>query len=79
MAKPYSKLRHALDDADISREDIARALGWSESYVHQRFRCEFPWTIEDAYIILSMLNISTSEMAEYFPNEKMTGRRRKAS
>lgn len=67
MAKPYSKLRHAMDDADIEREDICRALGKSTTYVAQRFQCKYPWTLEDAYIILGMLGIPDGCMVEYFP------------
>lgn len=75
MAKPYNKLRHALDDADITRADIAREIGRHQTYVDQRFRCEFPWTVEDAYIILAMLQLPAGLMTEYFPNEKIKGRR----
>lgn len=74
MAKPYSKLRHALDDADISREDIACKLKCSRAYVDQRFRCEHSWTIDNAYTILDLLKIPHSEMAEYFPNERINRR-----
>lgn len=75
MAKPYSKLRHALDDADITRADIAREIGRHQTYVDQRFRCEFPWTVEDAYTILGMLGEPAGRMTEYFPNEKIKGRK----
>ena len=74
MAKPYSKLRHAMDDADISREDIACKLKCSRAYVDQRFRCEHPWTMKDAYTVLDMLKIPYSEVSEYFPNEKIKRR-----
>ena len=75
MAKPYRMLRHAMDDADISRADIAMAIKRHPTYVDQRFRCEFPWTVKDAYIILDRLNVPASEMAVYFPNEKIKGRK----
>ena len=75
MAKPYSKLRHALDDADITHADIAVKLDRSTAYVDQRFRCEFPWTMQDAYIILEMLKEPAELMAEYFPNVKIKGRK----
>lgn len=71
MGKPYSRLRHALDDADISRQDIANRLGRSIVYVNQRFRCEFPWTMSDAYEILEMLKEPAEKLAELFPNERI--------
>ena len=74
MPKPFSKLRHTLDDMDISRADIARRLERSSSYVDQRFRCEFPWTLKDAYTILEMMGEPNVRMTEYFPNEKIKGR-----
>ena len=74
MAKPYSKLRHAMDDADISREDIACKLKCSRAYIDQRFRCEYPWTMKDAYTVLDMLKIPCSEISEYFPNEELKRR-----
>ena len=67
MAKPYSKLRHAMDDADIDREAICKALDKSTTYVAQRFQCKYPWTIEDAYAILQLLQIPESSISEYFP------------
>lgn len=67
MARPYSKLRHAMDDADIDREAICKLLGKSTTYVAQRFQNKYPWTIEDAYLILSMLQIPAAQMTEYFP------------
>lgn len=67
MAKPYSKLRHAMDDADLEREDICRALGKSTTYVAQRFQRKYPWTIEDAYTILQLLQIPEGMMTEFFP------------
>lgn len=67
MAKPYSKLRHAMDDADIDRKAICAALDKSTTYVAQRFQRKYPWTIEDAYTILGMLGIPAEHMAEYFP------------
>ena len=67
MARPYSKLRHAMDDADIDREAICKLLGKSTTYVAQRFQCKYPWTIEDAYQILTLLQIPAGQTSEYFP------------
>jgi len=69
MAKPYAKLRHALDDADISRADIQQRLGRGKglTYVAQRFQGERPWTLDDAYVILDMLGEPPNRIAEFFP------------
>ncbi len=67
MAKPYSKLRHAMEDADIDREAICKLLGKSTTYVAQRFQNKYSWTIEDAYQILTLLQIPAGQMSEYFP------------
>ena len=67
MAKPYSKLRHAMDDADVDRAAICKALDKSTTYVAQRFQCKYSWTLEDAYGILRLLNIPAGLIAEYFP------------
>ena len=67
MAKPYSKLRHAMDDADIDREAICKALDKSTTYVAQRFQRKYPWTMDDAYAILHLLQIPESSISEYFP------------
>jgi hypothetical protein len=67
MAKLYSKLRHALDDADIDRPYIAKTLGVSNSYVGCRFVGRYPWTVEDAYKILDLLGEPAEKMTEYFP------------
>lgn len=75
MAKPYSKLRHAMDDADIDREAICKVLDKSTTYVAQRLQCKYSWTVEGAYRILNMLGVPDAQMVEYFPNEKIKGRR----
>ena len=75
MAKPYRMLRHAMDAADRTRDDLSRALGRSATYISQRFQGMRSWTLDDIYIILDMLNVPASEMAVYFPNEKIKGRK----
>ena len=67
MPKPFSKLRHALEDADISRVDIAVKLGKSRSYVDERMRGERAFSIRDAYAIIDVLNAPVTELAAYFP------------
>ena len=71
MPKPFAKLRYAMEEADIERADIANAIGREISYVNQRFRCMYPWKLEEMYIILDLLKASPSLMAEYFPKEKV--------
>lgn len=67
MAKPFSKLRHALDDADVSRADLAARLGKSRSYVDERMRGERAFSIHDAYTIIEVLDVPVAELASYFP------------
>lgn len=67
MAKPYSKLRHALEDADIDRADICAKLHKSPTYVAHRFTLHQPWTLDDAYSILEMLGEPSDKLPYYFP------------
>jgi len=74
MAKPYRKLRHKMDDMDVSRKDVAKQINRHVTYVDQRLRCEHSWTIQDAYRILKFLNVSPDEISDYFPDEKIKSR-----
>ena len=71
MPKPFSKLRYAMEEADVDRADIALVLGRDVSYVNQRFRCMYPWKLDEIYAILDLLKIPYALMAEYFPKEKV--------
>lgn len=67
MPKPFSRLRHALEDADVTRVDIAEKLGKSRSYVDERLRGERAFSIRDAYTIIDVLKVPVTELATYFP------------
>lgn len=71
MPKPFAKLRYAMEEADIDRSDIAYAIGRETAYVNQRFRCLYPWKLDEIYAILDLLKLSPSLMAEYFPRERV--------
>lgn len=57
----------ALARNDRRAEDIANVLGKSNSYVSSRMNGRYPWTLDDAYIILDFLNLEAADILKYFP------------
>lgn len=67
--KLYMSLREKLRAAYITTADIAKKLGKSKSYVDVRFSGRQEWELEDAYTILSMLDIPCEALPIYFPRK----------
>ena len=67
MAKPHAKLRGAMVAADVDQSYLARRLGYGATYISQRMMGKKPWAVSDCYMIMDLLKIPYTMMAEYFP------------
>lgn len=67
MPKPFSNLRHAMDDNDIDQSYIARRILRNPRYVSERMCAYKPFTLNEAYTIMKILNIPHDQLHVYFP------------
>ena len=66
----FGKLRGRLHELGLHQQDIANALGLSNSAVSHRFHRLTPWTLQEMYAILDLCRAKPEEMHIYFPREE---------
>ncbi len=67
MKRPFAKLRHAIEDADLSHSEFASRIGIGHTALSQRLNCRKQWTLGEMYAALDTLKLPHSELSEYFP------------
>lgn len=67
MTKPFSVLRGALHEADIDQEYLCELTGRSKTYITMRMTAKAPWSQNDMYFLMDLLNIPYNRMHEFFP------------
>lgn len=88
MAKPFKELRDALHIAEIRSVDLARELLLSTGSISNRLMAKQPWTLDECYKVLELLNRPPSDLPKLFPRNgqndpevkrpgHMSGRRRR--
>lgn len=65
--KPYFKLRQQLFALGLTQEELCREIGRGEQYVSFRMSGKKPFTVDDAYKILELLEIPDYRFTEFFP------------
>lgn len=58
----HRRLRGALTAAGYDQQELADLLGISPTSVSNRMRGKYPWTISEAWQIMSLLGISAPDM-----------------
>lgn len=58
----HRRLRGALQSAGWEHREVADALGISATSVSNKMRGKYPWTIDEAWQIMSLLGISARDM-----------------
>lgn len=66
----YHELRAKLYAYRFLYRDIAERIGKSVSYVSLRFEGKSDWTVDDAYLILEMIDEPAEKLSFYFPPEE---------
>ena len=69
MKKRFTTLRCALMENGTTQHTLAHDLGLSPSCLSKRFTGKVPWTTQEAYSVLRLLNRPDSELQLYFPRD----------
>lgn len=65
--KPYAKLRGKMAENDINGTALANYFGRTPNYISDRLNIKSPWTIDEVYKIMGLLEIPLEEILTYFP------------
>ena len=65
--KPYFKLRQQLFALGMTQEELGREIGKGQQYMSYRLTGKKPFTVDEAYKILEILDIPDSRLTEFFP------------
>nr|DAW90295.1 MAG TPA: Regulatory protein-modification, helix-turn-helix, transcriptional regulato, DNA [Bacteriophage sp.] len=65
--KTYLELRAEMLRQGVEQKYLARKLARSIRYVSDRFCRRAPWSIDDAYLIMSILHLPADQIYRYFP------------
>lgn len=65
--RKHGKLRAAMLEANMTRQNLAVATGLSPSTIDARMAGRVPWTITECHRIMRYLDLPLESMAEYFP------------
>jgi transcriptional regulator with XRE-family HTH domain len=76
MKKHFSTLRCALMMNGTTQHALANELGLSPSSLSKRFTGKIPWTTQEAYSVLQLLDRPDSELQVYFPRDGLSKFRR---
>jgi len=69
LTKPFNLLRAALHEADINQEYLCELTGRSKTYITMRMNAKAPWSQNDMYFLMDLLNIPYNRMHEFFPKD----------
>ena len=72
MKKRFSTLRGALVETGTTQHVLAHDLGLSPSSLSNRLTGKVPWTIQEAYSVLRLLNRPDTELQLYFPPDGLS-------
>ncbi len=67
MAKKFQLLRRLLHDLDIDQTYLAEIMGYSTTYISNRFLGKYAWTLDDQYKLMEIVNWPAERMHELFP------------
>lgn len=66
MAFNYSKLKGKIIEVFGSQSEFAKAMDWSERTLSLKMNGKVPWKQPDILKAISLLNLSESDIQEYF-------------
>lgn len=65
--KPYFKLRQQLFALGMTQEELCREIGKGQQYMSYRLNGKKSFTVDEAYMILDLLEIPQDRLTEFFP------------
>ena len=67
MVRKFKRLRRAIEDAGYQLGDIVKLWGKSRGYLDTHLSGQYPWTMEDIYIIgKDILGLPDEELLAHF-------------
>ena len=63
----FRKLRIRMYEYGISQANLAERMGCSVTYIANRFSAKNPFSLNDIYFIIDILEIPKTEVLDYFP------------
>lgn len=67
--RTYRALRARLTATGTTLQNIADAIGRSETYVTNRMNASCQWQLDDIYKIMTYLDLPDTAIAQYFPQD----------
>lgn len=65
--KYFRKLKTLMFDKEVDQTYIAEKAGKSKGYISNRFQGKLPFSMDDVYTIIEILEIPQEEALTYFP------------
>ena len=67
MRRHFLNLRKAMMEADMTQADLGERINRSAAYISERLLRKKPWTLDECYLILRVLQLDEAEFTKYFP------------
>ena len=64
---PYFKLRQQLFSLGMTQEELCREIGKGQQYMSYRMNGKKSFTVDEAYVILDLLDVPKDRFTESFP------------
>lgn len=65
--KRFNVMRARLQEYGIEQTDLAKKLGRSIAYLSHRYTGKDPWTLDEMYTILDLINEPYENLHKVFP------------
>lgn len=73
--KYYRKLKTRMFEKEVDQAYIAQKLGRSKPYIGDRLKGKQPFSMDDVYTIIEILEIPQEEALTYFPKGGISERK----
>jgi DNA-binding XRE family transcriptional regulator len=75
----FRKLRGIFAELEFDQAYIAEKLHVSQQSISNRMRGKYPWTLDEMYAVMDLIQEPYERLHEYFPKGGGTTAKRKAS
>jgi ribosome-binding protein aMBF1 (putative translation factor) len=58
------EVRAEIGRRDLSKEGLAKALGWEPSKLRRRLSGQVPWSVDDVELIASVLDVPRAQLLD---------------
>lgn len=64
---PYKKLETRIFQSGIEKRELAERIGISYVSLYKRLKGEIKWSLEEAYLIMQVLELPMDQLTVMFP------------